>query len=397
MIYAKRSLSIDICLILFFLSLYLENWDIPIFTSFLLTSKLQIIFLLICILTWLKGKIAVRLVRDRSVYILTGFVFYFFIVNIVSSLYFHGEEVIHPALLANYLTFLSLAWYLSIYPSRINMLAKINMVVINLLFILALSGFGVSYGQDFVLGENRLLIFGINPNGLSLYAVLSVVSSLHLLFQSPKALSKVFPALSLVLGIGVITMAGSNGGLIFLLASIVIILGMRLRNKKGSILLALIALLVIVSLGYEYLISTPVFYNRINSGDDITSGRLRLFKRGIEVFIEHPIFGSGMSGYDYYMDLYFGEVRPTHNGYIDIAAYTGLVGLVVFLSYLYRQGKELWVHVSNKMFPASFAIFVIFMLNFSKDGGVLFAKFTWVYIAIITSLAGYMNHYKSDK
>ena len=379
----------------FFIALYFENWKMPIFSSFLLTSKLQLLFILVTLLVCLGKKKSLINKKTDHIGILSAFFIYFFLINFLSALIFGGEAV-NMALLSNFLTLLCLLKVFSSQRSLIHTTAIVNIVMMDVICLFAINGIGIDINTEFTLGEDRLRIFGLNPNGLSLYAALSAASCIYLFFKTTSKINKLLLLASIMCCAELIIMCGSKGGLVYLFICMVVMLGDRVRqSRKAKILFLPLAILFIYFL-FSYILSSEVFVSRF-AEEDISDGRFALFSRGIKVFNESPIFGVGMAGYDYYMNFYFGQVRPTHNGYLDVAAYTGLIGLTFLSLYILKQGKEIIMVRKFNKGNVLLVLFLLFILNFAKDGGVVFSKFTWIHVTIMVSYVQYLKKIISSK
>lgn len=388
----KKKSIVEWSFLLFFISLYFENWKVPIFSNFLLTSRLQMFFIIVTILTSLFKKKRFIPQKVNNVGLLSTFVMYFLVVNVLSSV-IYGGDVVNMALLSNFLTFLCLLNVFFFHPSLMRVTAIVNIIVMDIICLLALNGIGIDINTEFTMGEDRLRIFGLNPNGLSLYAALSSICCIYAFFKSSKKITKLLLIGSFFCCVELVIMSGSKGGLIYLFVCMVIMLGNTVRKSRNYMVLLIPIAIAFMYYLFSYIMGSDVFVERF-AEDDISDGRFALFDRGIKVFLQSPIFGVGMSGYDYYMKFFFGQSRPTHNGYLDVAAYTGVVGLTLLFSYIYRQGKNILRIKKTNAFSVLFAVFLIFIMNFAKDGGVVFSKFTWIHIAVIISYTAFLQYQK---
>lgn len=375
--------------LLFFIALYFENWKVPIFSSFLLTSKLQLLFILVTLLDCLVKKKSLINKKTDHISILSAFFIYFLLINFISAVIF-GGELVNMALLSNFLTLLCLLKVFSSQLSLIHTTAIVNIVMMDIICLFAINGIGIDINTEFTLGEDRLRIFGLNPNGLSLYAALSSACCIYLFFKTTSKTDRVLLAASILCCAELIIMCGSKGGLIYLFISMIVMLGDKVRKSgKFMVLLFPLAMLFIYFL-FSYIMSADVFVERF-AEEDISDGRFALFSRGMKVFYESPIFGVGMAGYDHYMKFYFGQVRPTHNGYLDVAAYIGMVGISILLWYMARQGRMILRIRKFDKGNVVLVLFLIFILNFAKDGGVVFSKFTWIHVAVMVAYVQYLK------
>ena len=119
------------------------------------------------------------------------------------------------------------------------------------------------------------------------------------------------------------------------------------RRKKIRFLFLAVAALVVV--GFLFLISRgyltryaafgkKLFSNLLDDtgGSDISSGRLRFWKRAWELFAESPILGVGFGQFASYMTDTFNiysdtQMTNVHNNYLQLLCETGIVGTTLVL------------------------------------------------------------------
>ncbi len=107
--------------------------------------------------------------------------------------------------------------------------------------------------------------------------------------------------------------------------------------------------LLILLLASALLYQTPVaqtFLQRVTS-ENIAEGsdsRLEIWQRNFDLIGEHWLLGMGPAGYALYNDTYYpGEVRSSHNNYIDIMAQFGLPGTLAWLWLMLASVREGWM------------------------------------------------------
>lgn len=375
-------------LCLFVVSIFFEGWEHPIFSSFLLTSKLQIAFILISLYDMMTSK-TTKINLPFKCFLI--WIFVFFLTNFFSYLFTSAVQL-SVTLLGNVI-YLFCAVDLFVKEERtIRYLAFVYLL--SLIFIAYCTIIGVSYQvmADVDTGTERLYIFGMNPNGMSFMTVMAFSISLYLLlfYKLPKKVILWVLCFIAILSSGMlILITGSRGGLImFFVAAIIITWTYSIKSKFSLLFLVLFG--VMISFAFEYLWNTDMFQMRF-SMDDKLAGRQELFKRGLMLFEESPIWGWGESGYEFRMKELFGESRPCHNGFIDIMALQGLLGLIPFLSFLIIAVCHYAKKLSSPIKYLVMAFWAVFVLNFLKDGGVLNAKYTWV----LFSLFIYYTYYRT--
>lgn len=91
-----------------------------------------------------------------------------------------------------------------------------------------------------------------------------------------------------------------------------------------------------------------------NGYNDVSSGRIELWKQGLKIFMKHPVFGIGRENFVYYgnVDLPPNGLRfpDLHNGYLSIAVANGVVGFLCFAIF----GILIAIRLGRNIFQKSF-------------------------------------------
>jgi O-antigen ligase len=72
------------------------------------------------------------------------------------------------------------------------------------------------------------------------------------------------------------------------------------------------------------------------SGDFSENGRFVIWSGFLSLIADEPIFGYGLSGYDQVTNSFFGVIYSPHNVLLEILIYGGLIGLLLYLSFLIK-------------------------------------------------------------
>lgn len=176
---------------------------------------------------------------------------------------------------------------------------------------------------------------------------------------SPKFRNKVIIVISLlVLFIGLLLTA-KRAHLIFMIIAIVatILISINNKNVMKNVIKIVSGILAILLLTFalftflEFKEDSPIIefitelentVNGVFEGEDVTSGRITLYKRSFEYFVENPIFGIGWKEF---INNSLGLINTDegshpHNIYIQLLAEMGLIGLFFFIApviYLYYK------------------------------------------------------------
>lgn len=153
------------------------------------------------------------------------------------------------------------------------------------------------------------------------------------------------PAL-IILVIGAIIITGSKVALLALLTQSLIFIYLKLKSFPGKKLFTIFGLVIIFSIGIVG------FWQERNLSP--FESRWLIWNLGFKAVLEKPIFGYGAEGITTAYDEQYQNIdRPladlaidrAHNFFLDITLFSGLLGLAIFLKWLWesmRKIKEKW-------------------------------------------------------
>jgi O-antigen ligase len=132
--------------------------------------------------------------------------------------------------------------------------------------------------------------------------------------------------------------------------------------------------------------------NAIVSGSDTVGGRYDIWRAGLAMWQDHPIFGIGIGQFSYYYLSYSRSpgsiaVLSAHNTYIQVLSETGFVGFVFFIALLFVVVVNFRSQVKNSEGNLSnihwtWMIVIVLMLIGSMSKTELFDKFFWFLMGI---------------
>jgi O-antigen ligase len=256
-------------------------------------------------------------------------------------------------------------------------------------FILSVSVFGICsflyfWCQEFTLSETiihysnliniRLGLFSIHPIYFSLYIGIALILSLEKLKSLDKGPLKVLVILIIIINMMFMGILMRKGPIIFFFLACVV---WMLQNKSFRSLILISALAGII-IGTITLLPKYKNFNRFeellsisNTHEKKSSTQIRadIFKCSLKAVIESPIFGYGLGSVQqkldecYQINTSIDEANKynSHNQYLSIVLCSGLVGLAIFLFYLWKiifQIKANLLHL---------AIIIFFLLNFFTE------------------------------
>jgi len=193
----------------------------------------------------------------------------------------------------------------------------------------------------------RLSFTNADPNDYaSLLSILSVFS-LHLIYSPNSKIWSVVGVISYMLAFYSVYLTFSRGGLLTLIFAFVLstITFARKGNETlKAMFFVLLFLIIVIALSKTGVISSAAVYERFfgkySSGNlsNFTSGRSDLWKAGLSVIWERPIFGFGGSQYSsLFVNLEkVGRPNVFHNLFLEILVQYGLAGFTIFFLIIAR-------------------------------------------------------------
>ena len=249
--------------------------------------------------------------------------------------------------------------------------------------VLAFFGVGVELNL-----EGRLSIFGDNANSIGAKMAVAAIFLLVYCLNNYKNHGIRSPWLLLLLIPIVFLLLATASRLAFLMLAAGFVLFIILKPTKHfytKLIYLLIGVVVSVSL-WNVILEQNVLFSRLmettQSGN--VSGRDKIWDVFINVIEENPIIGIGFTGhYNYKIPGYYKVMSP-HNVFIEVLLYSGVVGLMFFLNFLYFLFKSsLFCLRKYKLLGP--LLMSIAMLGVIMSGQVLGFKIFWVIAAYILS------------
>jgi O-antigen ligase len=182
--------------------------------------------------------------------------------------------------------------------------------------------------------------------------------------------------------ISILTRSGIKYKFLYSTVFMISLLGLYFTFSRGGLIGAAISLLVCLFLAFKRallsrkwlviflfisiictLVAAPVLYDYFTGRPKSFDKRFELYKSGIAIVADHPVFGVGLNNNTYVIskytpgELYAKYILPIHNHFLIIAAETGIPGLIFFLwFFLVIIKKAYWYSKSKDIYIASLAI-----------------------------------------
>ena len=318
--------------------------------------------------------------------------------------------------------------------TNIQVRKKFLITVLSAPALICVYGLVQYFGYDFINWSEQTVLFRINsalgqPNNLGLYLILVLPVSVYSITFFSKFLSRFFIFLILALQLIVLFLTYSRSawlGFAFMILAGSIFLLLKYKYKKTLyflLLLTFITFLSVLTVLFSHKIKVDAskelsFKNRIESLFvlDIGSNKNRLitYQNAINAIKQKPLIGWGPETmwqwyYQFYnKDILYTEIYNknfdrTHNEILDILVFSGLIGLICYLTlvvYIGRVGIKNIKNLLNQknkdylslfLLLGIFAYFIGLQFSFSITATNIFF---WFYVALIFIIANRDNVFK---
>lgn len=208
----------------------------------------------------------------------------------------------------------------------------------------------------------------------------------------------------IALGINVLAIAlsGSRAALIGTILcgglSYILAFGNNLTRKKFFKLLLICA--VVIGIGIKVLDYIPAWtfdrYFNSSYSDNSNSRRVLMWENGLNGFLCSPLYGYSIRIFDQLPDFStidgfkIPERVPAHQTYIDLLLYTGILGFIPFVVFMYRILKKLITKEEKRMLPM-----IVFLLFITNIIGAEKSALMWNNLILFTIIGNYIEKNKN--
>lgn len=258
----------------------------------------------------------------------------------------------------------------------------LSIVLMNILLTL-----GIGLGQEYEEEVSRLTFFGNNPNTVGVLVSLTIVFAFYFILNPHKTFGKkgLFLVLALPAFINLLLLSASRGALITTGFSVVLML---LMNKTTPFKRIMQVGLLVIAASYfmQKLVESELIYKRMTQfiEEGNTAGRGEIWENVLDISYNRPVLGYGTTGFENEMKKIYGGNKDAHNLFLYILATTGVVGLSLFLYFLYFHLKKS-VHNLRHGDVLKMVLFIFYFTTVVKAGGAINNKLMWFLLAVIIS------------
>jgi O-antigen ligase len=242
--------------------------------------------------------------------------------------------------------------------------------------------YSLGIGVDYV-GE-RVTIFGENQNAIGSKMSISIVVLLLVILQNRLKLKWYRYLLCIPIPFLLKLMAETGSRIAFTQLALSLIIGsilFKTKNIRGKVVVFIISIFLILIMGI-ILMQSEIMMKRLfeTVEDSALGGRSKIWSGIIPLIISNPIYGVGETGYKYYSMITFSKLTSPHNVILELICYTGLLGLTIYLVYIYQICKRGYQSYKKKglLLPILLLLYVFGMLF---TGQILYDKIGWIIFA----------------
>ena len=213
---------------------------------------------------------------------------------------------------------------------------------------------------------------------------------------------------------GLVNTGSRNGVLTFFVSMAVYTLILKRAKLMGMLPIITLVITMVAIGGLAFVASPPSLREEIferfdpskaEDIEDYSSGRLWIWQRGMEFFLESPILGHGQNSFVELSRLRnFSKVFAPHNDYLRCLVEFGIVGLIIFLLIFYKIFQNMWRSLNITTSPWEKLLYISYISGFCGYlTGMFFTNMSatsdlfWIYTAIIYKFSQLDMDLKRDK
>lgn len=239
-------------------------------------------------------------------------------------------------------------------------------------------------GSGLLEGYRATITDGVfsDPNDLALHFVFSVPLLYFNNFRRGK--KRVLSFIGILILISGILITFSRGGILGLSAVCIVIWYLDKGMRKINFVVFLCVLIMTAIMSPEIVERMKTIGEGGASVDGSISARLQTLKFGIEIFAENPVLGVGVSCFSIAEGAKHGKIgmwSAAHNSFVQVAAETGVIGLIAFVGSLASLLKGL-KKVSGRIELTAKAV-TASAVGFIVSGTFLSQAYSWYFFYLV--------------
>lgn len=238
------------------------------------------------------------------------------------------------------------------------------------------------------IDEGRVMVFGENANSLGIkMGVASLLLLPYCLDHSPE--KPLYKPWLLVMVIPMVSLSLATASRVSLLVlGMGLVLFVLLRKMKRKLMKFLWLLLggLALWLCFQVVLKQELLMTRVERTIDegSISGRDVIWQEYISLIKQYPALGVGFTGAEQYAIAVFQKAWSPHNVIIEVALYSGILGLIFFLIFLFGIFKDAWLYRKRKNIIGPLMTSMA-ILGLVLSGQALGVKLFWILAAYAIS------------
>lgn len=259
-------------------------------------------------------------------------------------------------------------------------------------FVISASLVGVLFmfgiGVSIELESGRYTIFNDNQNTVGIKMALGILFLINytLNHSTKKQVSKPYLLTMIIPMLLLMFYTASRTALLILVTGVIVFFLLRPSVSYFNRFLWLIIGIIVCILGFKLIGNQELLIDRITQTveEGSISGRDIIWEMYINVIKEHPVLGVGFTGAQSIAQQMYGSHISPHNVFIEVALYSGILGFIPFLCFIFSIYKNIFKYftVEKNLAPLMFSIGLLGMLLSSQ---ALNVKLFWVIAAYAIS------------
>jgi O-antigen ligase len=139
----------------------------------------------------------------------------------------------------------------------------------------------------------------------------------------------------LLVGLIVVGLTGSRGGMLTAMVAILIVPMTMTKLSRGKLVTGIALLGISGALAIAYLPKTVMerlSTTRTEVEGGTLGGRVRIWKAGLQAFVEQPVTGRGVGAFPIVVRPILGAEKAGHNSFLTVLVEQGIVGFLLYLT-----------------------------------------------------------------
>jgi O-antigen ligase len=256
----------------------------------------------------------------------------------------------------------------------------------------------VSTGNGVTYEHGRLLLFGENPNVMGAKAALAFLIAISGLINKFSFTRLIVIGAICIPFVGLVATSGSRGAFVSMFLGLAVLLYFRRTSVLNKWILIIVAAFGSTLLITYLLETNPLMADRLlETVEDGDTGRNVLWDAAFDIIKDNLIIGAGFEGVIPKMYQYSGIYLVPHNIFLYVFIAAGLPGIILFMIFLFRLAKMLFVHFKATGESLNLVLFVIVIFNMSKQGGSIRKILFWFFFAVLIGSTAHVISYVKQK